>query len=172
MTDTRPTMTRRYGIFVPSVACYVLITFIRIFYKSRDSLFSPLETIESDCTVQQTQVRRVKFNPSDCSICPQLSCNGRQRTEVDSAPATGPLSLGVCVTVRLCVCCAPPEGVTNRDCVLFTLTSSTVHCHLSLWGEISLWRESLPPGGRVEDRVEPPYNRSPKDWLLLQAQDC
>lgn len=30
------------------------------------------------------------------------------------------------------VCDAPPEGLAKHDCVLFTLTSSTVGCQLSL----------------------------------------
>lgn len=47
--------------------------------------------------------KRVKFNPSDCSICPQLSRNGRQCTEADSSSATGalePVCVGECVVLH------------------------------------------------------------------------
>ncbi|GLD62467.1 uncharacterized protein AKAME5_001418400 [Lates japonicus] len=58
------------------------------------------------------------------------------------------------------------EGLPERNCMLFTLTSSTVHCHLSLRGETSLWRELWPGEGggqRIRYREIPPqYNHSPR----------
>lgn len=62
------------------------------------------------------------------------------------------LRLTACFSFEcVCMCRAPPEGLTKHDCVLFTLTSSTVRCRLSLRGEISLWRGLL---DMLEDRAE------------------
>lgn len=84
------------------------------------------------CPPQWTWERRtdrhVKFNPSDCSICPQLSCNGRKCSEADSVPAARPLSLGVCCVMCACVSCSTRKCHQPWLCVIHT---DEFHCSLS-----------------------------------------
>lgn len=41
--------------------------------------------------------KRAELDPSGCSICPQVSSNGRWCAEADSLTTAGPSSPGVCV---------------------------------------------------------------------------
>lgn len=102
-------------------------------YMYCSSLFSRYETTQSEwyCTTDTGQTaKHVKFNPSDCSICLPLGCNGRECTEVDSVPAAGPLSLSVCVIVCECVCVSRSTRGSHQAW-LRVIHTDEFHCSLS-----------------------------------------